>query len=311
MSSPGEAFNEGWNFLRDAFTGKGDWSAPSGAGAWRGDNQWARLVRGWADAEPIGTGRIVAEYDFAYDAAQEYQAYKGDGFSNADALGFTAGTRLPLIRSVFAAAEIINEKSVHPQDGGGDLTLEGYWQRGQMVVSDLVQLLLLDLVGPGEGEAAAGAGEGGDALNSATAASLAEADAPQRGPVHLDIGGEGRHPGAINVNPNTTTSTTGTAGRPIPNLVQATGERLPFGNQVADIITIENTPISQATASQVARVIKPGGEIRLVGPADYAQVAHQRVIQALPPGATVTQTTVGTGETAVTTTIIRVPGGTP
>src|SRR5436305_396403 len=45
-----------------------------------------------------------------------------------------------------------------------------------------------------------------------------------RGPVHLDIGGEGRYPGAINVNPNTTTSTAGTAGRPIPNLVQATGE---------------------------------------------------------------------------------------
>jgi RHS repeat-associated protein len=133
----------------------------------------------------------------------------------------------------------------------------------------------------------------------------------KRGPVHLDIGGEGRYPGAINVNTNTTTSTTGTAGRPIPNLVQATGERLPFGNQVAEIITIENTPINQAIASEVDRVIKQGGVIRLVSPADYALVAHQRVIQALPPGATVTQTTVGTGETALTTTIIRVPGGTP
>jgi hypothetical protein len=132
-----------------------------------------------------------------------------------------------------------------------------------------------------------------------------------RQPVHLDIGGEGRYPGAINVNPNTTTSTTGTAGRPIPNLVQATGEQLPFANQSASLITIENTPISQATASNVARVISPGGEIRLVSPADYAATAHQRVIQALPPGATFTQTTVGTGETAVTTTIIRVPGGTP
>jgi len=132
--------------------------------------------------------------------------------------------------------------------------------------------------------------------------------APQRGPVHIDIGGEGRYPGAINVNPNTTTSTTGTAGRPIPNLVQATGERLPFANQAAQIVTIENTPISQATASQVARVIRPGGEIRLVSPADYARTAHQRVIQAVPQGSTVTQTTVGTGDAAMTTTIIRVPG---
>lgn len=126
--------------------------------------------------------------------------------------------------------------------------------------------------------------------------------------VHIDIGGEGRYPDAINVNPNTTTTTTGTAGRPIQNLVQATSERLPFANQSVDVITLENLQITQTTASEIARVIKPGGKIRLVGPADYARTAHQRVIQALPRGSTVGQTTVGTGDTAMTTTIIRVPG---
>ncbi len=126
-------------------------------------------------------------------------------------------------------------------------------------------------------------------------------------PVHIDIGGEGRYPGAVNVNPSPVTSTTGTAGRPIPNRVAGTGEKLPQANQSADLITVENTPISLGAAGEIARVIKPGGEIRLVGPADYAQVAHQRVIKALPPGATVTQTTVGTGETAITTTVIKLP----
>ena len=103
-----------------------------------------------------------------------------------------------------------------------------------------------------------------------------------RRPVHIDIGGEGRYPGAINVNPSTTTSTTGAAGRPIPNLVQATGERLPFATQSVDIITLENAPIRPATISEIARVIRPGGDIRLVGPATpEVLAAHQRIADAV------------------------------
>ncbi len=139
---------------------------------------------------------------------------------------------------------------------------------------------------------------------------------PGRGPVHLDIGGEGRYPVAINVNPGMPGRPAGQlpttmTGGPIPNLVVARGEQLPFANGAADLITIENTPITQRTASEVARVIRPGGEIRLVGPADVARTLHQRVINAVPQGATVTQTTVGTGDAAITTTNIRVPGGLP
>jgi RHS repeat-associated protein len=130
-------------------------------------------------------------------------------------------------------------------------------------------------------------------------------------PIHIDIGGEGHFPRAINVNPLTTTTTTGVAGRPIPNLVRAVGEHLPFADQVADIVTIESVPISPVTASEIARVVAGGGEIRLVSPAQYATTAHARVINSLPPGARVMQTVEGTGETAVTTTIITLPTGRP
>ena len=38
-------------------------------------------------------------------------------------------------------------------------------------------------------------------------------------PIHIDIGGEGRYPRAVNVNPETLTTTTGAPGRPIPRHV--------------------------------------------------------------------------------------------
>jgi len=126
--------------------------------------------------------------------------------------------------------------------------------------------------------------------------------APTSGkPLHIDIGGEGRYPNATNVNPNNVTSTTGAPGRPIPNHVPGTGQKLPFGNGVADGISLENAPILPETAAEIARVIKPGGSIRLVSPAEYAKVAHQRVIDAV--GGTVVQVT----ENGITTTTITVP----
>ena len=123
-----------------------------------------------------------------------------------------------------------------------------------------------------------------------------------KGPVHIDIGGEGRYPNAINVNPNTTTSTTGTAGRTIPNHVPGRGERLPFGARNADGISLENAPITAQTAAEIARVIKPGGSIRLVSPSDYAAAAHKRVIDSIS-GCNVQQSTVN----GITTTTITVP----
>ncbi len=125
-------------------------------------------------------------------------------------------------------------------------------------------------------------------------------------PAHIDIGGEGRYPDAINVNPGisgaqgpppltsgpTQVGGAGAAGRPIPNLVRAPGENLPFANRSIDTVTLENAPIRPRTVSEIARVIKPGGDIRLVG-ANTPEVlaAHLRIADAV--GGKVYQTVVG------------------
>lgn len=118
--------------------------------------------------------------------------------------------------------------------------------------------------------------------------------------IHIDIGGEGRHRGAINVNPNWVTSTTGAPGRPIPNLVVARGEALPFASGVADLVTVENAPIRPGMIDEIARVLGPGGEVRLLHPADYAisSGAHDAVAGAL--GLTTRTSAVQAGGTLAT-----------
>jgi hypothetical protein len=135
--------------------------------------------------------------------------------------------------------------------------------------------------------------------------------APEPAPLHLDIGGEGFHPDAVNVNPSpvTTTGIGAPAGQPIPNLVQTTGENLAphFAPGSAAVVTIENTPITPTMASQVASVTRPGGQIILQHPADAAQALHPLVIQAVP-GCTVDSITIGAGSDATTITVITKPG---
>ncbi|WP_305885087.1 RHS repeat-associated core domain-containing protein [Pleionea sp. CnH1-48] len=111
--------------------------------------------------------------------------------------------------------------------------------------------------------------------------SVGAAQVTKGGRVHIDVGGEGRFADAINLNPGTLTTTTGAAGKPIPNLVQGVGNQMPFKSNAADVITLQNAPISNATASEIARVIKSGGKVRLQSPSDYATTAHQRVIDAV------------------------------
>ncbi|MGO8752247.1 MAG: RHS repeat-associated core domain-containing protein, partial [Thermoguttaceae bacterium] len=99
----------------------------------------------------------------------------------------------------------------------------------------------------------------------------------------IDVGGEGLHSGAINVNIQPMTSTTGKAGRPIPLFFARVGTEAPlvFSNRTVKSIFIENTPISEATANEVARVIAAEGIILLDNPEPYATDAHARVLQAL------------------------------
>jgi RHS repeat-associated protein len=117
------------------------------------------------------------------------------------------------------------------------------------------------------------------------------APATKPGGVHVDIGGEGKYPGAINVNRNPSAG----PGEPnFPNLVQGNSGNLPIRSGSANLVTIENTPIRNP--GELGRIVKPGGMIEITGPADYVngQIravvagANGRVISTTPlPGGSV------------------------
>jgi hypothetical protein len=125
--------------------------------------------------------------------------------------------------------------------------------------------------------------------------------ARKRGALILDVGGEGAHKGAVNVNPGTLTSTTGKPGRLIPNRVEGVTEKIPFPSGSAAVVIVENAPIRPGAAAELARVVGKGGTIKLTHPSDYAKQAHAQVVEATR-GRALTETRNG-----ITTTVIAVP----
>jgi len=103
------------------------------------------------------------------------------------------------------------------------------------------------------------------------------------GPVVVDIGGEGGNAGAINVNIVGTAS-----GKRLPRLMPRIGAAgdLPIPDQSASKVIVESVPLIGAslkkTASEINRIIKPGGEIRLFGPNnEVVQRIHDTIANAL------------------------------
>jgi hypothetical protein len=90
-------------------------------------------------------------------------------------------------------------------------------------------------------------------------------------PVILDIGGEGRFEGAINLNPQFLTSTTGTEGRLIPHWLPGTGNDIPIPSFSVDFIHLQNAPINIDTMKEILRVMKPRSKIHLTHPTEYAE----------------------------------------
>lgn len=73
----------------------------------------------------------------------------------------------------------------------------------------------------------------------------------------LDIGGEGRHADAWNLNPRTRRTTRGVAGQPIPRLIVGRGESIPLADHSVDVLIVERTPLRPATLAEMLRVAKP------------------------------------------------------
>ncbi len=79
----------------------------------------------------------------------------------------------------------------------------------------------------------------------------------------VDLGGEGRHPRAWNLNPRTTKTFGPQAGQPIPRLIVARGEALPLRDASVDVLIAERTPLRMATLREIERVAKPSATIIL------------------------------------------------
>jgi ubiquinone/menaquinone biosynthesis C-methylase UbiE len=82
-------------------------------------------------------------------------------------------------------------------------------------------------------------------------------------PITLDIGGEGRHPGAINLNRSRHKTLGRQRGEPIPHLVVARADAIPLADRSVDRVIVERTPLNRSALAEIARVIAPGGVIVL------------------------------------------------
>lgn len=119
----------------------------------------------------------------------------------------------------------------------------------------------------------------------------------------LNIQSKKRDPDAIDLDPPPPPDPD--AGAPMP-LALAETRTFPYPDSAFEHITLTDAPICEETAQELARMIRPGGTIRLRGPAFYANIAHRFVVNALGSRAKTKQTTTGEDEWAITTTVISV-----
>ena len=102
--------------------------------------------------------------------------------------------------------------------------------------------------------------------------------------IHLDLGGEGLYKGAININPQPYTSTTGEPYRLIPNWVKTYSNNLPFADSSVSRVTIENSPMNEEVIHESFRVLKKGGELETSHPFEFAQSKIELFIEIFGRG---------------------------
>jgi hypothetical protein len=56
---------------------------------------------------------------------------------------------------------------------------------------------------------------------------------------------------------------------------------MPFADNAAHLITVENAPLRAGIGNEIARVIRPGGKVILRHPSDYAAAQHGKIIAAV------------------------------
>jgi hypothetical protein len=98
----------------------------------------------------------------------------------------------------------------------------------------------------------------------------------------LDIGGEGRHARAWNLNPSPTKTRGLDRGAPIPRRVAGRAEAIPFPDHSVDVIVVERTPLRAAALSEIRRVIRTDGTIILRHAYPPGFDPHRTARQVLP-----------------------------
>jgi hypothetical protein len=79
----------------------------------------------------------------------------------------------------------------------------------------------------------------------------------------LDIGGEGRHADAWNLNPSLCKTLEPGRGTPIPRLILGRADAIPLPSQSVDRVIVERTPLTAAALCEIRRVTRPGGSVVL------------------------------------------------
>jgi ubiquinone/menaquinone biosynthesis C-methylase UbiE len=82
-------------------------------------------------------------------------------------------------------------------------------------------------------------------------------------PITLDIGGEGRHAGAFNLNRCRHKTLGPERGMPIPRLIVGRADAIPLADGSVGQVIVERTPLSRAALTEIARVVAPGGVVVL------------------------------------------------
>jgi hypothetical protein len=117
--------------------------------------------------------------------------------------------------------------------------------------------------------------------NDRVAAAIDEL-AARAGAFVLDIGGEGRHPAAWNLNPRASKTFGPEAGQPIPRLIRGRGDAIPLADSSVDLLIVERTPLRAATLREMLRVARPGALCVLRHVVTPAGDPHRLALRLLP-----------------------------
>lgn len=97
--------------------------------------------------------------------------------------------------------------------------------------------------------------------------------------VTLDIGGEGRHPEAWNLNPRGRRTLGRLRGEPIPRWIEGRGECIPLADDTVDVLIVERTPLRAATLAEMLRVARPTATIILRHAVAHWRDPHRLAVQ--------------------------------